>query len=115
SASLTPPLAGNTITWSAIGDEAPTTVWPRFTCFTGGLSSNYPQMVFNNPPVLGCQPSDSLTCITDSSGGCSVVYRRLRDTPGDSLAPAVGPHALALTAGPWPVSPTTLVLNVMNP
>jgi hypothetical protein len=122
-ATLTPHMPGDKIVWTAgpgslLGDSAPYTVWPRFTCDTQGNPLNYLHMVFNNPADPACMPNDQLACTTDPNGTCTVVYRRLRDDPGDSMSTALGQKTLRVTASPHPVAPpgyADLTINVTPP
>jgi hypothetical protein len=85
------PAVGEPVMWTA--DRASMTGEPFLSCHAS--TANYAQMIWNNP---SCAPGPQLTCITDNSGQCQIVYRRLRDLTGNTETGPVGLHSLQLSA-----------------
>ena len=83
------PLANQTVRWTA-DDPNGMSGLPQLNCYTNGAAS----LIWTAP----CPPNSTavtpFTCVTDSAGKCSVIYRRLENAispPG-----AAGVHALTL-------------------
>src|SRR5207244_903906 len=87
-------VSGASVTWQA--DNAPQSGFPQLSCYTGNNIANFTSMLWTPGP---CTPNATMTCATSASGSCSVVYRRLRDATGSSLAGStvLGTHTLTLS------------------
>jgi hypothetical protein len=107
------PLSGVDITWTA--DVLASTGVPLLSCYTGGDPALFASLVWDSPPTPACAPSSTLTCTTDASGRCRVVYRRLRDLTGTAMSGPVGAHSLALTAFSGLVPGPAVSLTVSPP
>jgi hypothetical protein len=70
-----PPFANRPISWSTLNGPGQTGVG-IFTC-----AGNYAQIWSSMcPPPSYTGPTTSFTCTTDTSGTCSVIYRRIYDS-----------------------------------
>jgi hypothetical protein len=121
-------VSGQTLTWSAPTGAGTGT--PELSCYTGGASSGaiIGQAVWNSPATPGCKPAAAIQCVTDSSGTCSIVYRRLRDPTGNMLRGPVGSQGISVSApgnvtasasvtvvNPEDLHPSTLLISCADP
>ncbi len=79
-----PPSVPVAVTWTAVNDPGNGTGSPYLSCSTGGNVANFGSMIWSNPATPACSPGSTLTCMTDASGACSVVFRRVRALMGAS-------------------------------